>query len=140
MWSHHEEISTGRAHETRFESSFDLDSQISKEGPDGGNSDPCARPSSTNCYGTRTYDSLGKSGLRPHSRLDSLSTACGCEYDRTVAQRDLVPNTSSGVCAPSENVLGETFMGERIFGFDDRDVDGRNGSGVHSRTGRGAGD
>ena len=139
MWSH-EEISTGRAHETRFEGSFGLDSEISKEGSDGGYCDPCARPSSTNRHGTRTYDSLGKSGLRPHPRLDSVSTACGCEHDRTVAQRDIVTDTPSGVRAPSENVLGETFMGERLSGRDDRDVDGRNGPGVHSRTGGGAGD
>jgi len=59
----------------RFESSFRLDFQLSKEDTDWEYSDSCARFSSTNCHGTQAYDSLGKSGLRPHSRPNSVSIA-----------------------------------------------------------------
>jgi len=71
MWLH-ETISTGRAHEARFEGPLGLDSQISKEDTDGGCRHTCARPHSANSTGARDNDSVRQGGERPHSRSERI--------------------------------------------------------------------
>jgi len=50
MWSR-ETVPTGRAHEARFESASDLDSEVPEEGADGAGGASCARPDPANCDG-----------------------------------------------------------------------------------------
>jgi len=111
-----------------------MDPKISKESPDGGGRDSGARPDPPDCHGTRDYDLVGKSLLRPHSRLDRPPAARGCEYDRAMAEGHQFADTPSGVSALAESVLGAALLGEGISGGEYGDIDGRDGQGVHRGT------
>ena len=83
-----------------------MDPEVSKESPDRGGRDSCARPYSADCHGTRIIDTVGESCLRPHSRLDLPPAARGREYDRPMAEGHQFADTPSGVSALAESVLG----------------------------------
>ena len=88
--------------------------EVSEKGADRRSGSSCARPNTTDCHRTRNNNIIRKSCLRPHSRLDRISTPYRREYDRAMVEGDQFANTPSGVSAFTEKVLGEASVGKGI--------------------------
>ena len=130
MWSR-ETLSVGRAHETRFESTPGLDTEISQAGSDGGGGDSCARRTAPDRVRARPSDYLGEGREGSHSCVLELPAVPGHQHDSAVAQGDQLAGIATGVCASEEAILGKAPVGARIFCGELRHDNGRDDSRVH---------